>query len=149
MLSPCTLAAKYGSIAVVGCHTNQLTWDKLKSLLCFWVAAQIYHTYHICAICRFIKVGSINSHRQNKVMSVLGKNFLHSYFELHGVEWLHDIVDGANLQQSDALARTVLAAEHDDGDVLEQLVLLYPLKEVVAPHAWHTDVGDDEVGGIA
>ena len=41
------------------------------------------------------------------------------------------------------------AAEHDDGDVLEQLVLLYPLKEVVTPHAWHTDVGDDEVGGIA
>ena len=82
-------------------------------------------------------------------MSVLGKNFLHSYFELHGVERLHDIVDGANLQQSDAFARTVLAAEHDDGDVLEQLVLLYPLKEVVTPHARHTDVGDDEVGGIA
>lgn len=82
-------------------------------------------------------------------MSVLGKNFLHSYFELHGVEWLHDIVDGANLQQSDAFARTVLAAEHDDGDMAEKFVLLYPLKEIVTPHTRHADVGDDEVWSVS
>ena len=78
-----------------------------------------------------------------------GEYLFYTYLQLHGVEGLHDVVDGTDFKQPDALAGRVFTGEHDDRDMAEQLVLLNPFQEVVTAHARHADVRDDEVGRIA
>ena len=69
--------------------------------------------------------------------------------EFHGIERLDNVVSGSNLKEFDALRGTILGTEHDDRDMLEEFVLLDPFQKLIAPHSWHTNIGDDEVGGIA
>ena len=73
---------------------------------------------------------------------VLGgwKNLLHPDLELHRIERLDDIVYCTDFQQADALTGAVLATQHDNRDMLEQLILLNPLQKIISTHAWHTYV---------
>ena len=63
-----------------------------------------------------------------------------------GLEGLGEVVDAAGGEAADLVVGIAEAGEEDDGDLAEGGVGLEPGADLVAVHAGHVDVEEDEVG---